>query len=413
MAGISENDKCQQVLVVPGFSSYMENRKYSVLIIAFDCHYSHVERFIRNLKYVNPLVDITLFGDEHTITEDLRNGQVEIIDKKNNTNRHSTKIRGLSKLLNKVTLIDQVRDLASTRKFDIVNIHFPQYYMCFVMRYLHKLSDNVILTPWGSDVLRVDSKMKRRFLKYVYRCSDMVTVGSRGAVGKVIHKDFGVDEKRMVSLAWGSETIDFINDHLDSISQQDAKRKLGLENKYVVSCGYNAFFEQRHLEIIAALAKVKDRLPSNLVLLFPVTYGTKKRKEYIEMLKRRCVKNGLTAFFYEDYLSVEGIFYLRRASDMFIHVQTTDGGNSTIMEYCICGSKIIHGSWMHYKWLDYTPRFYFPVDDLNDLPDVILTACQSETMTIPEEVLTIIRNRGWKQKMMRWNEVFMSCLSNA
>ena len=80
------------------------------------------------------------------------------------------------------------------------------------------------------------------------------------------------------------------------------------------------------------------------------------------------------------------------------------------MEYCICGSKIVHGSWMHYKWLDFPPRFYFPVDDLNDLPSIILTAYKSENLSIPEDVITIIKNRGWEYKMVAWNNVFMSRL---
>ncbi len=389
----------------------MDNREYSILVIAFECHYTHVERFIRNLKCINPLVSITMFGDELTITDDIKKNADEIICKKRYTDDHRVKGKGLSKLLNKTAMFRQFRDLAAVRKYDIVNVHFPHYFMCFVMKYLHRMSDHVILTPWGSDVLRVKSKFKMRLLKRVYRQADLTTVGPRGAVGKVIHKDFGVDEKRMVSLSWGSETIDFINGHLDCVSRQDAKKNLGLDNRYVITCGYNAFYEQRHLEMIGALAEIKDRLPAELVLLFPVTYGTKsKTKEYIEMLKRRCSKFGFSAVFYEDYLSVETIFYLRRASDMFIHVQTTDAGNSTIMEYLICGSKVVHGSWMHYKWLDCPPLFYFPVDDLKDLPNVVLTAYQSESRIIPDEVLIKIRSRGWKQKMMEWNDAFMSLL---
>ena len=386
----------------------MDNRRYSILIIAFECQYSHVERFIKNLKLVNPLVEITLFADDQEISDDIRNNIDGIIYKEHYT-KHRIKNKVFSRLLNKLTLFSQFRKLASSKKYDIVNVHFAQYFMCFVMRSLHKMSDNVILTPWGSDILRVKSKYKRALLKQTYRQADMVTVGPRGAVGKILCKEFGVDEKRLVSLAWGSETIDFINDHLDLVSPQEAKRKLDLEGEYVITCGYNAFREQRHLETINALGKIKEQLPSNTVLLFPVTYGIKAKKaEYIQMLRDRCAEVGFPARFYEQYLTVEDVFYLRRASDMFIHVQTTDAGNSTIMEYCICGSRIVHGSWLHYKWLDYPPKFYFPVDDLDDLPDVILTAYQAEKPVIPQEVLTKIKSRGWKQKMAVWNDVFMS-----
>lgn len=390
----------------------MDIGKYSILIIAFECHYSHVDRFIKFLKQVNPLVEITLFADEHVITDGIRISVDEIIYKKRAADHSGIKIRGFSKFLNKITLFKQIKDLSKVRKFDIINIHFTQYYMCFVMSRLHLMSNSIILTPWGSDILRVKSKFKLFFLKQTYRKADKVTVGPHGAVGRIINKEFGVDEKRMVPLAWGSETIDFINDHLASISKQEAKRKISLEDKYIITCGYNAFPEQRHAEIIVALSRIKEHLPSNLMLVFPVTYGTESRKAaYISVLKSQCEMYGLPAVFYDHYLSVEDTFFLRRASDIFIHVQTTDAGNSTIMEYLICGNKVIHGSWMQYKWLDYPPLFYFPVHDIDDLSAVILNAVESEDPIIPEEVLTIIRNRGWKRKMMDWNEFFWSCIS--
>ncbi len=390
----------------------MDNGQYSILIIAFECHYSHVDRFIKYLKQVNPLVAITLFADDHAITDGISNSVDEIIHKKRVTVPRGIKIGGLSKFLNKIILFKQIRDLSREKRFDIVNIHFTQYYMYFVMKCLHRISKQVILTPWGSDVLRVKSKFKLFLLKQTYRRSDKVTIGPRGSVGRVINKEFGVDEKRMAPLAWGSETIDFINEHLPSISKQDAKRKNGLEDKYLITCGYNAFPEQRHTEILAALSRIKDQLPSNMVLVFPVTYGTESMKAaYINELTRQCETLGLPAVFYDHYLSVEDTFYLRRASDMFIHVQTTDAGNSTIMEYLICGNKIIHGDWMHYEWLDYSPLFYFPVHDMDDLAKVILKAFKSEELIIPEEVLTIIRNRGWKKRMIDWDVFFRSCLS--
>ena len=390
----------------------MDKRKYSILIVAFECHYSHVERFIKFLKYVNPHVVISLFADEHAISDTIRKNVSNIIYKKRVSESRPIKNRVLSVFLNKVVLIKQIRELSSTVKFDIINIHFTQYYMCFVMRYLRKMSKAIILTPWGSDILRVHSKFKLILLKRAYRKADLVTVGPRGPIGNIISNVFKVDKNRMIPLAWGSETIDYINDHLDSISQREAQRRLGLDNKYIITCGYNAFPEQRHMDIIDAVEKVKSILPNNIVLLFPVTYGTESRKgEYIGVLKRRCQELNLPAVFYEHYLSVEDTYLLRRASDMFIHVQTTDAGNSTIMEYCICGSKIIHGSWLHYKWLDYPPLFYYPVKKMEDLPTTISEAYFSEPPLLPKEVVSIIRNRGWKQKMVAWNAAFVSCLS--
>ena len=93
----------------------MDNGGYSILIIAFECHYSHVDRFIKYLKQVNPLVAITLFADDHAITDDIRNSVDEIIYKKRVTVPRGIKIGGLSKFLNKIILFQQIRDLSRER----------------------------------------------------------------------------------------------------------------------------------------------------------------------------------------------------------------------------------------------------------------------------------------------------------
>ena len=386
----------------------LESKKYSMLVIALDCHFGHIERFIRNLKSVNNLVEITLFTDNKELSEDTKNCLSGIFYRESVP---PTRLKAVSKLLNKWSLYKQFNKMSVTRRYDIVNIQFTQYYMAYVLGPLSRMTSNIVLTPWGSDVLRVKSRIKQLFLRRVYRHANLVTSSHTSSVGSVIFKRYSVAKERMKSLAWGSETIDYINENLDRISVTKAKEILNLTDKYVITCGYNAFKEQRHERIIDAIEEAKDQLPPNLILVFPFTYGVKSRKQqYALRLKNKCQELGIPVLFFEEYLSVEETFLLRRASDMFIHVQTTDGGNSTIMEYLICGNKVIHGSWMHYKWLDFPPRFYFPVDSLEELPNVIVEAFRAETPRIPEEVVTRIENRGWKQKMVAWNEAFISCL---
>lgn len=393
----------------------MKNIKYSVLLIAFDCHYSHVTRFIKFMKSVNPLVSITLFADrdDSVISEEIKKNVEGIIIRRRYDGRAFKRFKPFCRLMNKVVLNRQFKIIARQRHFDIVNIHFCPYYMSYYLCYLRKMGDKIVITPWGSDVLRLDSKVKLKMLGRVYRKADMITVGPKGPIGLIACHDFGVEENKLKALGWGSETIDYINAHLEGISKTDAKKELGLDDGYIITCGYNAFQEQRHETILDAIGKIKDDLPQNMILLFPVTYGVSnmiKKDAYVQSIKTKAASLNLNAVFYEDYLSVRDTFVLRRASDMFIHVQTTDAGNSTIMEYCICGNKIIHGSWMHYKWLDYQPKFYFPVDDLNELPSIIEEAYHAKTPTVPQEVTSIIKARGWSEKMMQWNEAYMSLL---
>lgn len=396
------------------FDSGMPKQDYSILIVGILCHPSHIVRFIRNLKHVNPSARISLLTNREpsVYPKEVHECLDEFLKW-----RISDRLRRLpfvNQQINRFSFSLQIRQLVKTRRYDIVDIHYPQPFLSFLMRQLRKMTTSIVITPWGSDVLRLEGKRNRKLLAKVFHKADYITVGAQGDIGERLINEMKVDKHKLHPLVWGSETIDYINEHIQKVSTEDAKKKLGLDNRYVITCGYNAFEEQRHELMISAIREIKSQLPPNLVLLFPVTYGYSygtRKQEYVERLKRLCRELGLDAVFYEDYLSVSDLFYLRQGTDMFIHIQTTDGGNSSLQEYVLCGKKVVHGSWIHYEYLEkYAPLFYFPVDDLSHLDLAILNAYRSESINTPKEVLAFIRNRGWKAKMRHWNDFFTSII---
>lgn len=390
----------------------MAKRDYSILIVGVYCIPSHIVRFIRNLKLNNPEVKISMLTDkEPNIFPSEIYGSIEEFIKWRFTSRLQ-RIPFVNQVFNRLSSLLQIRALARKKHYDIINIHYPSYFLCYLMRHFRNMASTIVVSPWGSDVLRLEGRSKRKRLASVFQKADYITSNPKMRIGKVLVEEMGIDGDKLHPLAWGSETIDYINEHIQEVSTQDAKKKLGLEGRYVITCGYNAFEEQRHELMIKAIGEIKTQLPSNLILLFPVTYGysygTRKR-DYVESLKRQCHESGLDAVFYEDYLSVADLFYLRRGTDMFIHIQPTDGGNSSLQEYVLCGKKVVHGSWIHYGHLEqFKPLFYFPVDDLNCLSESILKAYCSDNIETPVEVLDHIRNRGWKAKMALWDSFFQS-----
>ena len=394
----------------------MDGKSYTVFVIEIFGNPTHIVRFVRFLKQTNPNVEIVLFSDRHQ-----REFPQELFDSINGfikwkrSNKLPLGIKQfifINKWINTVSLLSQLFQLSRKRHFDIVNIHFPQYFLSFVMKLLKRMSTTIVVSPWGSDVLRLGGKRKRRQLAKVFQKADYVTAGLSGDVGKTLINEMKIGESKFHPLAWGSETIDYINEHISDISTEEAKQKLGLSGRYVITCGYNAFEEQRHEVMIKTIATIKHQLPDNLTLLFPVTYGYSygtRKKDYVGYLKRLCKESDLSAVFYEEYLSVVDVFNLRQGTDLFIHIQTTDAGNSSLQEYVLCGKKVVHGSWIHYKHLErYEPLFYFPVQDLEHLDEVILNAYHSENIRVPMEVMDYIRNRGWKAKMKLWNDFFIS-----
>lgn len=378
---------------------------------------SHITRFICNLKQTNQDVAITLLSDrdKQEFPQEMHACICEYIQAAKFT-LWKYRMGFLRPYFDFYSFKRQVKELSVKKHYDIVNIHYPIYSLCYMMKYFRNMANSIIVSPWGSDVLRVNDPKEKKRLTRVFNGADYITTRANGPVGKVLCQEMNISENKFHPTGWGSETIDYINDHITEVSNKKAKELLHLNGRYLITCGYNAFREQRHEIIIDAIQTQKDLLPNNLTLLFPVTYGTSygtAKQEYVDHLKKKCEELKLPVVFYENYLSVAELFLLRRATDMFIHVQTTDAGNSSLQEYVLCGAKVVHGSWIHYDNLEqYTPLFYYPVYDLDSLGNVIVNAYSSEPIKTPEQVIRFIQNRGWKAKMQLWNTFFISCLNN-
>lgn len=389
----------------------MENKKYSLLIVALYCYAGHIREVVSHLKEKNPLVDITILTNKPDDYKDLVDKLAEICFY-DVSSVDWIKYRGLRFLATKYKQIRFFSKFSKDRRYDIINIHFANRYMSFVYKYLRAMSDNIVITPWGSDLLRRPKEHLDQ-LSLLYNKADYITIpaNSTGQIGEIIMKDFKIGPKKLVGSFWGTDLVDFAIKNGDSISQEDAKDRFGLSGQYVITCGYNPQKAQRHKIIIAAIDQKKKQLPDNLTLLFPLNYARNYEilKDYIDEIKDECKKRNLQAVFITDFLSIEDLYKLRMATDMFIHVQTSDAGARSVCEYILCNKKIVHGSWMKYKKFEaFKPLFYFPVDSLDNLGDVIVHAYNSDNIEIAKGVMDIILSRSWDSKISKMNDFFMS-----
>lgn len=273
------------------------------------------------------------------------------------------------------------------------------------------MSNNIVMSPWGSDIMRRPKKNLEQ-LSYLYQKADYITLSANVAwpIVNIVLDDFKIDPKKLVGGFWGSDLVDFAIKNGKTISQEDAKDRFGLTGQYVVTCGYNRQEAQQHKAIIEAIDKKRKQLPGNLILLFPMTYGNMTYQgKYVEEVKDECKKRNLQAIFVTDFLSVEDLYKLRKATDIFVHVQTTDAGARSVYEYILCNKKIVQGSWMNYAELEsFSPLFYFPVKKLDDLGEVIVHAYNSDNIEVPQEVMDIVMNRSWENKITKMNDFFIS-----
>ena len=386
----------------------MDNKKYSLLVVALYCYTGHVKEMVKHLKEKNPLVDITILTDKPDDYE-------EIVDKLNEICFYNVssvdwiKFRSLRVLATKYMQIRFFSKFSKNRRYDIINIHFANRYMSFVYKYLRTMSDKIVMIPWGSDILRRPKKNLEQ-LSYLYQKADYIAATPSSPIGRTILEKFKVNPEKIVGSFWGSAGIDYAIEKGKLISQEESKERFGLSGKYVITCGYNRQEAQQHKAIIEAIDKKRKQLPENLILLFPMTYGNMTiQGKYVEEVKDECKKRNLQTVFVTEFLSLEDLYKLRNATDMFIHVQTTDAFSGSVQEYILCNKKIIHGSWNKYEQLeDFKPLFYFPVDKLENLGEVIVKAYKSDGIAIPQGVIDYVKSSSWNTKANLMNNFFMS-----
>lgn len=385
----------------------MQNKRYSLLMIALYCYPGHVKAVINHLKAVNPLVDITLLTNEAACMKEALNDKsvkIEYYDVPPVRTRWRC-------LMNAEIRHRQRRFFAKFRKgrtYDIVNVHFPNRFMADVRKDLRAMSDRLVLSPWGSDILRRDGKYLKH-LACLYKEADYIATEANMPMGCRIINEIGIDPARLVGNFFGSDVVDYVLKTGQLLTTEQAKDRFGLAGRYVITCGYNARPAQRHKEMIAAIDRVRDRLPANLTLLFPMNYGTENGPDYIEECRKECEARNLPSLFVTEFLQAEELYPMRMATDMFIHVQTTDAYSDSVKEYILCEKKIVHGSWIKYGELEaFQPLFYYPVLHMEELGEVIAYACHADRIDIPQGVRDFVRNCGWTRKATLMNDFFMS-----
>lgn len=380
-------------------------KDYSLLLLG-EFYDNHLIRFVRYLKKENPQAQIDFF----TPSIAGRNIPTDYLDC-----FRTCRIVDFAKYLKHIPVLNKMEEIHNWHKhfrafsknqhYDVVNIHYPRSIYSCVLPEIRNIADNLVLTPWGSDVLRINEKQRKK-LQEVYDAADYVT-GRGGRFCDDFMRIFNVPRQKFAYKGIGSEAIDYIVDNKSKVDMNTAKCCFGIEDSYAITCGYNASPAQQHLHIINAIGRIKNQLPQNLVLLFPVTYP--RNPDYIAQLKSAVKTLGIPSVFCEEYLDLKLLLNLRQATDMFIHVQTTDANNASLKEYILLDKNCINGEWLKYPDVencDYKP--YHTVQNLKELDVAILNAYQKGTPDIKDNVIDYIASLGCKPTAREWNGFFMS-----
>ena len=204
MAGVFKNGEGIIVYVRGYYYRKMkkEKKKYSVLIVAYDVGLLLVLSLVTYLKRENPLAEISLMTNRKldSITGQISKYVSKVI--------HIRAYSGRFKKEKAVQLVNRFFFLfsffrLSFSKYDIVNVHFAKPVLLKAMPWIAKSSKNIVITPWGSDVLRLEDENAIKRMRLIYGFASYVTCRPDTQLGISVIEKFKFDPKRMCPLRWG------------------------------------------------------------------------------------------------------------------------------------------------------------------------------------------------------------------
>lgn len=230
---------------------------------------------------------------------------------------------------------------------DIVNIQFVDQCFLLLLKYLRNNFKHIVLSYWGSDLLRETPKRVKR-LEPLYKMAGFITfetVEMRTAFEKIIGLKYR-NKCRLVK--FGLSELDV----LDKISESDIKsfkRKYHIPDKRkIVVIGYNRIKQQQHLAVVRSLLETKIS-NEEIYIVFPWTYGVEDveyKNDIISSLGKK-----YEYCFLEKRLSDNEVACLRKITNIFVQVQVTDSLSATMLETLYEEKIVITGKWLPYDEL--------------------------------------------------------------
>lgn len=377
----------------------MNNKEYSILVLG-NFENVYIVQFVMNLKKINPQAHIFFWGYTRQEKNDDRSfldcyDDYCLFDIRSIVNSSfGWKFRAIMQMTN------SFKNFVKGRHFDYINVQYIKPEYSFLLPFFKLHASKLILTPWGSDVYRVVGYNKY-LVKKTFDAADYLT-GPDNRFTRDFMRIFNVPQRKIVDCELGVAPIDYILEHKNEIDCKEAKRQLGVDNHFVITCGYSATDSHQHLKIIEAIQSVRNQLPDNLLLFFPLTYP--HNPEYIQEIKQKVDEFGLNAVYFEHFLDMQHLFLLRQATDLFIHVQPTDASSGTLYEYLLCEKKILNGAWLQYPEIEKEGiKPYFLVDTMETLGKSIVHAYESEPIKIPSIVIKELSKKQWKVVIKDWD----------
>lgn len=256
-------------------------------------------------------------------------------------------------------------------KIDNIHVHGLSRNRCNMALYLKPYSEQLLLTVWGSDLLRRSSKQLKTYERY-YAAADKITLAT-DAMLENMRNSYGdrfVDKCHIIAFSMG--ILDIIDEIKLKSNREELCKELGMKHpeKINVYIGHNGRDCQQHIGLTDAMAQLPQIIKDKINLVYTMTYGVPP-EPYLNNLKRLAEKSGCDYTFIEGYRSEEDVAKIRLACDVLLHAQPTDAASASFFECMYTGAICVNGKWLPYEHINDYHNRVIEYDDINQLTGIV------------------------------------------
>lgn len=291
--------------------------------------------------------------------------------------------------------------LLKTTNYSLLVIYELPLFVDSMVTVAHKNNVKVLLYPWGSDVLRANT-FKLQRIESAINASDYIGGYQNSGTINYILYNYPISKQKITLFSVVTPGIRDIEQLENKYSKAEMSQELEIPFAGMnIICGYNGVEGQRHREIIENIYKIKNKLPKDYQLIFPITYGN--NQTYYQEIKDLCQKYQLRAIFLEKFLTSKQMACLHLVTDLFINVQPTDNGNAFLMEALSSNNAILVGKWLKYPQFEKYGIPYYQCENLDDLHLYIEKFVNGDYKSkVPAELIHELRSRTIETLKEEW-----------
>lgn len=321
------------------------------------------------------------------------------------------KIPKLRAVINQALLVYQLKKIG---KFDAIHIHFVSKSKSFFLPFLRRRTDNIILTYWGSDLLRRSTSEILEMRKYI-DLADNITFSTKQLKLK-FEEVYGHEFNDKLSIVkFGISNFISIDEITNNESSIDSKKALGLPiDKIIIVIGYNRNKNQQQLEILNQIKLIHKSIIEKVCIVFPMTYGPHD-STYEKKIKDICATLSCKTIFLYDYLYSKDIARLCRSTEIMIHGQTTDAFSATIQEFLYAGTVLLNAGWLNNEELESMGVDYIKFNKFEELSTIVSSLVLnlgSNAINLEDNKKRISDVSSWRTNTERWWTVLKNIYKN-